>query len=91
MYPTDIPAFRAAALRFDPPEAMRDAFYAVQGEGSPVALAVGVFDLLKASPVEGDGLKLLLGAAHLIAAQGWNGLGAEAATVLATRSRDLVG
>ena len=86
-YPTTIPDFRAAVMAYNPPTDIAEAFYVAQGQGSPVVQAVGVFDLLgPVAELDQDGLALLLGAAHLIASNGWFGKASEAATVLATRA-----
>jgi hypothetical protein len=56
-----------------------------------VLACVATFDALKAAPdLTQDGLRLLLGAAHLIAAGGWHGLAGDAATLLAQRAGQLV-
>jgi hypothetical protein len=90
-YPTEIPTFRAAVMAYDPPTDIAEAFYVAQGQGSTVVQAVGVFDLLgPVAELDQDGLALLLGAAHLIASNGWHGLAGEAATILATRVGQLV-
>ena len=90
MYPTTIPDFRAAVLAYLPGTGIEEAFYAVQSAGSPVVQAVGVFDILgPVADLDQDGLRLLLGAAHLIAAGGWHGKAGDAATMLAARVGDL--
>lgn len=90
MFPSTIPEFRAAVMAYDPDTGIEEAFYAVQSAGSPVVQAVGVFDLLgPVADLDQDGLRLLLGAAHLIASGGWHGKAGDAATVLVTRAGDL--
>jgi hypothetical protein len=89
-YPDTIPAFRDALLAYAPVEDHAEAIYDAQAQASPVVQAVRVFETLKAVPdLTQDGLALLLGAAHLIAAGGWHGLAGEAATVLASRAPEL--
>jgi acyl dehydratase len=90
-YPASIPEFRAALLAYNPAPDHADPIYAAQGAASPVLACVSTFDALKAAPdLTQDGLRLLLGAAHLIASGGWHGLAGEAASVLATRAGQLV-
>jgi hypothetical protein len=90
MYPTDIPAFRTALMNYAPAEDHEAAIFAAQAAASPVLACVSAFDALKAAPdLAQDGLALLLGAAHLIAAGGWHGLAGEAATLLAQRAYQL--
>lgn len=96
-YPTSIPAFRDALLAYvpgpadQPGEDHTDAIYDAQAQASPVVAAVTVFKALQgAEGLDNDGLALLLGAAHLIAAGGWHGLAGEAATLIGQRAGDLV-
>lgn len=90
-YPTSIPAFRDALLAYQPAEDLTDAIYDAQAQASPVVAAVTVFKALQgAESLDNDGLALLLGAAHLIAAGGWHGLAGEAATLIGQRAGDLV-
>jgi hypothetical protein len=90
MYPTTIVTFRAAVLAYEPDAGIAEAFYAAQSAGSPVVQAVGVFDLLgPVADLDQDGLQLLLGAAHLIAAGGWHGKAGEAVTMIAARVGEL--
>lgn len=89
-YPTSIPEFRAAVMAYQPDTGIAEAFYAAQAQGSPVVQAVGVFDLLgPVAELDQDGLRLLLGAAHLIAAGGWHGKAGDAAALLASRAATL--
>lgn len=89
MYPTNRDDFRAALLAYAPPEDVQEAIYAAQAATSVVVAAVEVFNTLKTIDVDEAGLRLLLGAAHLIAAGGWYGLSGEAATLLGQRAREL--
>jgi hypothetical protein len=90
MYPTDIPSFRAALLAYEPAPDHAERIYAAQAAASPVLACVTTFDALKSAPeLTQDGLMVLLGAAHLIAAGGWHGLAGEAASVLAQRASQL--
>ena len=89
-HPTNVPDFRAALLAYEPEESIADGIFAAQSANSPVVQAVGVFDLLgPVADLDQDGLRLLLGAAHLIAFGGWHGKARDAATVLATRAGNL--
>lgn len=90
MYPNTIPAFRDALLAYQPADDHAEAIYAAHAQASPVVQAVNTFHALKAVPdLSQAGLSLLLGAAYLISSNGWFGLAGEAATVLATRAKDL--
>jgi hypothetical protein len=91
MHPTDIPSFRATLLLYEPAPDHAERIYAAQAAASPVLACVTTFDALKAVPdLMQDGLTVLLGAAHLIAAGGWHGLAGEAANVLAQRAGQLL-
>jgi hypothetical protein len=91
MDPTDIPSFRATLLVYEPAPDHAERIYAAQAAAPPVLACVSAFDALKAAPdLTQDGLRLLLGAAHLIASGGWHGLAGEAASVLATRAGQLL-
>lgn len=90
-YPDTIPAFRDALLSYIPAEDHEAAIYEAQAQASPVAQSVRVFETLKtAESLSNDGLGLLLGAATLIASNGWHGLAGEAVALIAARSADYV-
>lgn len=90
-YPTNITSWRAELLAFQPAEEHVDAIYEAQAAASPVVACVTAFNALKAAQgLTEDGLKVLLGAAHLIAAGGWHGLAGEAATLIGQRAADLI-
>lgn len=90
MYPTNIPAWRTSLLAYEPGEDHADAIYEAQAMASPVVATVKAFNALKgADGLSEDGLKVLLGAAHLIASGGWHGLAGEAATLIGQRAREL--
>lgn len=90
-YPNTIPTFLDAARALTPPADITAQYYnAVYG--GPVTAAVTVLNLLKdRDDLSQDALKVLLGAADLIRQpqNQWHGLAGEAATVLATRAKDL--
>lgn len=89
-YPTNIPEWRTALLAYEPAEKYADAIYEAQAAASPVVACVTAFNTLKAAAdLPEDGLRVLLGAAHLIAAGGWHGLAGEAATLIGQRAKDL--
>lgn len=88
-YPTNIPDWRNALLAYSPAEDHADAIYEAQSAASPVVAAVAAFGALKsAQSLTGEGLSVLLGAAHLIAAGGWHGLAGEAATLIGRRAAE---
>lgn len=90
MYPTNIPDWREQLLAYVPAEDHAQAIYEAQAAASPVLAAVSAFNALKAAQgLSGDGLKVLLGAAHLIAAGGWHGLAGDAATLIGQRAGEL--
>jgi hypothetical protein len=90
-YPTDIPAFRAALLDYEPAATHAEAIYAAQGRASPVSQSVEAFQCLRGAVADLDasGLRLLAGAAHLIAAGGWHGLAGDAIDTLQAASARL--
>jgi hypothetical protein len=84
-YPKDIPAFRDALLAYSAPAGeIEEKVAEAQAQASVVVQAVGLFNALKGRVAEMQaaddraGLRLLAGAAHLIAANAWHGLGGEA-------------
>ena len=90
-YPSTIPAFRDALQAYVPAEPNVDSIEIAQMERSAVAQAVRVFETFKAdTELDNDGLALLLGAAHLIASNGWYGLAGDAVTVVAQRAAEYV-
>lgn len=90
-YPTTIPDWRDKLLAYQPGEDHSEAIYEAQGAASPVVACVTTFNALKAAEgLSEDGLKVLLGAAHLIASGGWHGLAGEAATLIGQRAGELV-
>lgn len=90
MYATNIPDWREQLLAYAPAEDHAEAIYEAQGAASPVLACVTAFNALKAAQgLSQDGLKVLLGAAHLIAAGGWHGLAGEAATLIGQRAGEL--
>lgn len=90
-YPTTIITFRDALLAYNPADDHASAIEGAQMDRSVVLQAVQVFEALKAAPdLSQSGLSLLLGAAHLIAANGWHGLAGDAVTVVAQRAAEYV-
>jgi hypothetical protein len=90
-YPSTIPAFRSALLAYVPPEAHSSVIEGAQMDRSAVLQAIQVFEALKDdAELDNDGLALLLGAAHLIAANGWHGLAGAAVTIVAQRAGEYV-
>lgn len=91
-YPLNIPDWRDALLAYQPAEDHADAIYLAQAASSPVLACVEAFNTLKAAEgLSESGLKVLLGAAHLIASGGWHGLAGEAATLIGQRAGELAG
>lgn len=91
-YPQTIPAFLAAARAWQPPADISEAYYAGVFAGSPVSACTEALRLLKdRTDLDAGGLKVLLGAAYLIALPNnqWHGLGGVAAQVLAQRASEL--
>ena len=90
MYATNIPDWRQQLLAYDPGEDHADGIYEAQGAASPVLACVTAFNAMKAAQgLSADGLKVLLGAAHLIASGGWHGLAGDAATLIGQRAGEL--
>ena len=90
-YPTNTPDWRALLLAYNPQEDQAEAIHEAQAAASPVVGCVTVFNALKSVPdLDQNGVKLLLGAAHLIAAGGWHGLSGEAAMLIGQRARDVM-
>jgi hypothetical protein len=94
-YPTTIPAWREALFAYTPAETPENAdlwasVEQAQRVRSTVVSLVEFFNAAKSHPdLDADGLRLLVGAAHLIAENGFHDLGGEAAVVLATRAGDV--
>jgi len=91
-YPTTIPSFLVAARAWQPPQDISEHYYAAAFGGSPVSASTEALRLLKErNDLDSDGLKVLLGACHLIALPNnqWHGLGGVAAQTLATRLGEL--
>lgn len=91
-YPTDLTSFKTLLLEYAAPEDS-DVETATEGARqarSPVVACVIVFKAFRAAPdLDEGGLRLLVTAAHLIAAGGWHGLAGDAAVVLAERAAEL--
>lgn len=91
MYPTNIPDWRDLLLAYQPPEDHAEAINRAQMAANIVPQCVEVFNALKNAPgLSQDGLRLLVGAAHLIASSAWNGMGTEAAMLIGQRARDVM-
>jgi hypothetical protein len=86
--------FQAALAAYDPPEGLAEesaaAINTAKARASVVDQSAGVFNALRsAEGLDGESLALLVGAAYLISAGGWYGLGAAATEVLVTRGPEL--
>ena len=90
-YPKTIAEFLSAARNWTPPQEISEAYY-TSVYGSPVTASTSILSLLKArDDLDNDGLKVLVGAAHIIAEphNQWHGRGAEAASVVAARASEI--
>lgn len=94
-YPTTVNDWRIALFAYTPAETPENAdlwasVEQAQAVRSVVLSLVDFFHAAKShADLDADGLRLLVGAAHLIAENGFYGLGGEAAVVLATRAGDV--
>lgn len=88
-YPSNLPDWRDALLAYAPGEDHAESIHEAQAAASPVVACVTAFNALRSvQDLPQDGLRVLLGAAHLIAAGGWHGLAGEAATLIGQRAAE---
>lgn len=91
-FPRTVAAFRAALTAYQPAEDIAEHIYAAQAKASIVRQSADVFNALKAMPgLDQDGLRLLVGAAYIMANATWqHGLGTEPVEVLMARAAEII-